>query len=175
MGDTPINLSVVGTLGWVGAVIAAASALACGRLPGPLHLADIGGGVPDGRSSLPLRHAGLRVFLRCCRLARTSPTRDPSRAGQTGQIDRAGDSQTGGPAIVATEIWRSGRRPSGSGKIHPRAKEGIHAMTLIDVLLGITVVSTGLFTGLLMTVLFFFERALRICPAWSSPWSCSAS
>jgi hypothetical protein len=34
-------------------------------------------------------------------------------------------------------------------------------MTFIDVLLGITVVSTGLFTGLLMTVLFFFERALK--------------
>jgi hypothetical protein len=42
-----------------------------------------------------------------------------------------------------------------------RAKEGKYAMTFVDVLLGITVVSTGLFTGLLMTVLFFFERALR--------------
>lgn len=34
-------------------------------------------------------------------------------------------------------------------------------MTSIQVLLAITVVSTGLFTGLLMTVLFFFERALK--------------
>ncbi len=34
-------------------------------------------------------------------------------------------------------------------------------MTIIHVLVGITVISTGLFTGLLMTVLFFFERALR--------------
>ena len=34
-------------------------------------------------------------------------------------------------------------------------------MTLTQVLLGVVVVSTGLFTGLLMTVLFFFERALR--------------
>src|ERR671917_1256461 len=34
-------------------------------------------------------------------------------------------------------------------------------MTSIQVLLGIAIVSTGLFTGLLMTVLFFFERALR--------------
>jgi uncharacterized membrane protein len=34
-------------------------------------------------------------------------------------------------------------------------------MTLVQVLLGITVLSTGLFTGLLMTVLFFFERALK--------------
>jgi hypothetical protein len=40
-------------------------------------------------------------------------------------------------------------------------KKGIYDMTFIDVLLGITVVSTGLFTGLLMTVLFFFERALK--------------
>jgi hypothetical protein len=34
-------------------------------------------------------------------------------------------------------------------------------VTSIHVLVGITIVSTGLFTGLLMTVLFFFERALR--------------
>src|ERR671916_314146 len=34
-------------------------------------------------------------------------------------------------------------------------------MILVDVLLGTINVSTGLFTGLLMTVLFFFERALR--------------
>ena len=34
-------------------------------------------------------------------------------------------------------------------------------MTTTHVLLGIAVVSTGLFTGLLMTVKFFFERALR--------------
>jgi uncharacterized membrane protein len=34
-------------------------------------------------------------------------------------------------------------------------------MTSIQVLLGLAVVSTGLFTGLLMTVVFFFERALR--------------
>ena len=34
-------------------------------------------------------------------------------------------------------------------------------MISIHVLLGIAVVSTGLFTGLLMTVLFFFERALK--------------
>src|ERR687890_2435002 len=34
-------------------------------------------------------------------------------------------------------------------------------MTSIQVLLGVVVVSTGLFTGLLMTVLFFFERALK--------------
>jgi hypothetical protein len=34
-------------------------------------------------------------------------------------------------------------------------------MNLIHVLLGITVISTGLFTGLLMTVLFLFEKALR--------------
>jgi len=32
---------------------------------------------------------------------------------------------------------------------------------VVQVLLGITVLTTGLFTGLLMTVLFFFERALR--------------
>ena len=34
-------------------------------------------------------------------------------------------------------------------------------MTMTHVLLGTVVLSTGLFTGLLMTVLFFFERALR--------------
>ena len=34
-------------------------------------------------------------------------------------------------------------------------------MTMTYVLLGIAVFSTGLFTGLLMTVKFFFERALR--------------
>lgn len=34
-------------------------------------------------------------------------------------------------------------------------------MILPHVLLGVAVTSTGLFTGLLMTVLFFFERALR--------------
>jgi uncharacterized membrane protein len=34
-------------------------------------------------------------------------------------------------------------------------------MTLTHGLLGIAVLSTGLFTGLLMTVLFFFERALK--------------
>jgi hypothetical protein len=34
-------------------------------------------------------------------------------------------------------------------------------MILFDVLLAISVFSTGLFTGLLMTVLFFFQRALR--------------
>ena len=34
-------------------------------------------------------------------------------------------------------------------------------MTFIHVLICIIVISTGLFTGLLMTVLFFFERALR--------------
>jgi hypothetical protein len=34
-------------------------------------------------------------------------------------------------------------------------------MISIHVLLGITVASTGLFTGLLMTVVFFFERALK--------------
>ena len=34
-------------------------------------------------------------------------------------------------------------------------------MILPHVLLGVAVISTGLFTGLLMTVLFFFERALR--------------
>jgi uncharacterized membrane protein len=32
---------------------------------------------------------------------------------------------------------------------------------MTDVLLGIVVLSTGLFTGLLMTVLLFFERALK--------------
>ena len=34
-------------------------------------------------------------------------------------------------------------------------------MTLTHVFLGAAVFSTGLFTGLLMTVLFFFERALK--------------
>ena len=34
-------------------------------------------------------------------------------------------------------------------------------MILIDVLMVITVLSTGLFTGLLMTVVFFFQKALR--------------
>jgi len=34
-------------------------------------------------------------------------------------------------------------------------------MISVHVLLGITVASTGLFTGLLMTVVFFFERALK--------------
>jgi hypothetical protein len=34
-------------------------------------------------------------------------------------------------------------------------------MILPHVLLGVAVISTGLFTGLLMTVLFFFERALK--------------
>lgn len=34
-------------------------------------------------------------------------------------------------------------------------------MTLAHVLLGVTVLSTGLFTGLLMTVFFFFQRALK--------------
>ncbi len=34
-------------------------------------------------------------------------------------------------------------------------------MTLIDALVGIAVVSTGLFTGLLMTILAFFQKALK--------------
>ena len=34
-------------------------------------------------------------------------------------------------------------------------------MTLAQVLLGVVTLSTGLFTGLLMTVLFFFQRALK--------------
>jgi hypothetical protein len=34
-------------------------------------------------------------------------------------------------------------------------------MIISDVLLATSVFSTGLFTGLLMTVLFFFQRALR--------------
>jgi len=34
-------------------------------------------------------------------------------------------------------------------------------MILIDALMVITVLSTGLFTGLLMTVVFFFQKALR--------------
>jgi hypothetical protein len=34
-------------------------------------------------------------------------------------------------------------------------------MSLIDALLGVSVVSTGLFTGLLMTILAFFQRALK--------------
>jgi hypothetical protein len=34
-------------------------------------------------------------------------------------------------------------------------------MILIDALMVITVLSTGLFTRLLMTVVFFFEKALR--------------
>ena len=34
-------------------------------------------------------------------------------------------------------------------------------MTSIQALLGLAVLSTGLFTGLLMTVVFFFERALK--------------
>lgn len=34
-------------------------------------------------------------------------------------------------------------------------------MTATHVALGLTVLSTGLFTGLLMTALFFFERALK--------------
>src|SRR3712207_5645560 len=34
-------------------------------------------------------------------------------------------------------------------------------MSLIDALLGISVVSTGLFTGLLMTILAFFQKALK--------------
>jgi uncharacterized membrane protein len=42
-----------------------------------------------------------------------------------------------------------------------QAEEGRSVMTFTHILLGIIVISTGLFTGLLMTVLFFFERALR--------------
>jgi hypothetical protein len=38
--------------------------------------------------------------------------------------------------------------------------KGKYAMIFIDVLLGTTVLSTGLFMRLLMTVVFFFERAL---------------
>ena len=34
-------------------------------------------------------------------------------------------------------------------------------MSLIDTLLSVSVVSTGLFTGLLMTILAFFQRALK--------------
>jgi hypothetical protein len=34
-------------------------------------------------------------------------------------------------------------------------------MILIDALMVITVLSTGLFTGLLKTVVFFFQKALR--------------
>ena len=37
-------------------------------------------------------------------------------------------------------------------------------MTVVQVLVGITTVSTGLFTGLLMTVKYFFERALKDLP-----------
>jgi hypothetical protein len=32
---------------------------------------------------------------------------------------------------------------------------------LVDALMAITVLSTGLFTGLPMTVVFFFQKALR--------------
>jgi hypothetical protein len=42
-----------------------------------------------------------------------------------------------------------------------QAEEKRSDMNLVHVLVGIIVISTGLFTGLLMTVLFFFERALR--------------
>jgi len=37
-------------------------------------------------------------------------------------------------------------------------------MSLTYVLLGVAPVSTGLFTGLLMTILFFFQRALKDLP-----------
>jgi hypothetical protein len=42
-----------------------------------------------------------------------------------------------------------------------QAEERRSVMTFTNVLVGIIVISTGLFTGLLMTVLFFFERSLR--------------
>src|SRR5215212_10813996 len=64
------GLSIVGTLGWVVALIAAAIALRRPGAPGPFHLADTGGGVPDGRASLPGWHAGLRMFLPGRRVAR---------------------------------------------------------------------------------------------------------
>jgi len=64
------GLSIVGTLGWVVALIAAAIALRRPGAPGPFHLADTGGGVPDGRASLPGWHAGLRMFLPGHRVAR---------------------------------------------------------------------------------------------------------
>jgi hypothetical protein len=58
------GLSIVGTLGWVVALVGAAMARRrAGASLGPLHLADTGGGVPDGRASLPGWHAGLRVLL----------------------------------------------------------------------------------------------------------------
>jgi hypothetical protein len=44
MGDTPINLSVVGTLGWVGALIATARALRGAGAPrGPFVLLIVAG------------------------------------------------------------------------------------------------------------------------------------
>jgi hypothetical protein len=35
-------------------------------------------------------------------------------------------------------------------------------MSAVDVVLGVGVISTGLFAGLLMTVLAFFQRALKV-------------
>ena len=43
-------------------------------------------------------------------------------------------------------------------------------MTFTHIFLGIIVISTGLFTGLLMTVLFFFERALRDLSGTEFTW-----
>jgi hypothetical protein len=45
-------------------------ATACWRVPRPLHLADLGGGVSDGRASLPGWHFSLRVLLPGHRVAR---------------------------------------------------------------------------------------------------------
>jgi len=48
-------------------------------------------------------------------------------------------------------------------------------MAMTHVLLGIVVLSTRLFTGLLMTVLFFFERALKELSGSEFALTCSAS
>jgi hypothetical protein len=53
---------------------------------------------------------------------------------------------------------RHTRQPS---VIIRRGWEGANDVGSTNILLGISVLSTGLFTGLLMTVYFFFQRALR--------------
>ena len=64
MGDTPINLSVVGTLGWVGALIATARALlGAGASRGPFVLLIVAGVFLTGGHLFPFGTLAFGCFL----------------------------------------------------------------------------------------------------------------
>ena len=64
MGDTPINLSVVGTLGWVGALIATARALrGAGASRGPFVLLIVAGVLLMGGHPFPFGTLAFGCFF----------------------------------------------------------------------------------------------------------------